>query len=153
MTVLQLHIHTGASWWTRLSGLGGGIRQKLSCLSDSGNEDHLLSLRWQSPATWSCAFLSDVFSDIIQNLKMSYERFDAVATVSGGLKRRSLQNAFLYVSVFHSCFVHVSCVFLWGNSNFYKFHKWHNLWKGLFKGGFQHDVFPSGRNAAGVFYC
>lgn len=31
----KFHRNPSASWWTRLTGLGGGIRQKLSCLSQT----------------------------------------------------------------------------------------------------------------------
>lgn len=41
-------------------------------LSDSGNWDHLPSLRWQSTAAWKGTFLSGFLSDITQNLKPSW---------------------------------------------------------------------------------
>lgn len=129
MTSWQVHINPSASWWSRLAGLGGGIRQKLSSQTA---ETRIISRPsvGRAPPAWNGTFLSGILSDITQNLKLSCKHLHVVATEV----KAAPWKLFLETYSIYPCFHEFSSFFSYGNPKFCSYQKWCNLWESSSQG-------------------
>lgn len=146
MTSWQVHINPSASWWSRLAGLGGGIRQKLSSQTA---ETRIISRPsvGRAPPAWNGTFLSGILSDITQNLKLSCKHLHVVATEV----KAAPWKLFLETYSIYPCFYEFSSFFHMEIQNSVHTRSGVIFEKALPK-DFKHEILSSGRNAAGVFY-